>query len=112
MKPPFRRVTLSYVIDANGLQFDPAPDGTYHGQFEYAVNVYNPGDGKLINSNDMAAKPALPPAVYQSMLTGGVKVHQDIDLPATGQYILRVGVHDIATDRVGAIEIPVTVPMP
>jgi len=112
MKPPFRRVTLSYVIDANGLQFDPAPDGTYHGQFEYAVNVYNPGDGKLINSNDMAAKPALPPAVYQSMLTGGVKVHQDIDLPATGQYILRVGVHDQTTDRVGAVEIPVTVPMP
>jgi len=54
----------------------------------------------------MSAKPALPPAVYQSMLTSGAKLHQDIDIPAKGEYVLRIGVHDLTSDRVGALEIP------
>jgi hypothetical protein len=106
MKPPFRHVTLAYNVDINGIQFDPADDGSYHGQFEYGVNVYDAGDGKLVNSNFMSAKPALPPAVYQSMLTGGAKLKQEIDLPAKGNFVLRIGVHDLTTDRVGALEIP------
>jgi VWFA-related protein len=106
MKPPYRRLTLSYNIDLNGIQFDQSPDGAYHGQFEYAVNVYDSGDGNLLNSTAMAAKPTLPPAVYQSMLASGAKLRQDIDIPAKGDYILRIGVHDLTTDRVGAIEIP------
>jgi hypothetical protein len=108
MKPPYRRLTLSYNIDLNSLQFDQAPDGAYHGQFEYAVNVYDSGDGKLLNSSVMAAKPALLPAVYESLLTSGAKLHQDIDVPAKGGTILRIGVHDLTTDHVGAIEIPMS----
>jgi len=106
MKPPYRHLTLSYLIDLNGIQFDPSPDGNYHGQFEYAVNVYNSADGRLLNSSALAAKPSLPPAAYQSMLASGAKLRQEIDVPATGEYILRVGVHDLTSDRVGAIEIP------
>jgi VWFA-related protein len=106
MKPPYRHLTLSYLVDLNGIQFDPSPDGNYHGQFEYAVNVYDSANGRLLNSSALAAKPSLPPAAYQSMLAGGAKLHQEIDVPATGEYILRVGVHDLTTDHVGAIEIP------
>jgi len=108
MKPPYRHLTLSYNIDINGIQFDQSPDGNVHGQFEFAVNVYDPDDGKLVNSNTMAAKPSLPPDVYQSMLNSGVNLRQEIAVPAKGEYILRVGVHDLTTDHVGAIEIPVS----
>lgn len=106
MKPPYRHLTLSYPVDLNGIQFDPSPDGNCHGQLEYAVNVYDPADGRLLNSSALAAKPSLPPAVYQSMLASGAKFRQEIDVPATGDCILRVGVHHLTTDRVGAIEIP------
>jgi len=106
MKPPYRHLTLSYLVDLNGIQFDPSTDGNYHGQFEYAVNVYDPADGRLLNSSALAAKPSLPPAIYQSMLANGAKLHQEIDVPATGDYVLRIGVHDLTTDRVGALEIP------
>jgi VWFA-related protein len=106
MKPPFRRLSLVYTIDLNGIQFDPSPDGVYHGQFEYAVNVYDSATGQLVNSSALAAKPALPPAVYQSMLATGAKLRQEIDLPAKGDYILRLGVHDLTTDSVGALEFP------
>jgi hypothetical protein len=56
----------------------------------------------------MAAKPSLPPAVYQSMLDSGANLRQEIAVPAKGEYILRIGVHDLTTDHVGAIEVPVS----
>ncbi len=105
MKPPYRHLSLAYLVDLKTLQFDPSSDGAYHGQFEYAVNVYD-NDGRLINSSTMAAKPALPPNVYQSMLANGVKLHQDIAVPAKGDYTLRIGLHDLTTEHVGAIEVP------
>jgi VWFA-related protein len=108
MKPPYRHLTLNYNIDINGIQFDSSPDGSYHGQFEYAVMVYNNDDGKTVNSSVMAAKPNVPLAVYQSMLDSGANVRQEVAVPAKGDYILRIGVHDMTTDHVGAIEIPVS----
>ena len=36
-----------------------------------------------------------------------------IQVPAKGSYFLRLGVHDTATDRVGALEIPIDrIPIP
>jgi VWFA-related protein len=106
MKPPYRHLTLSYSVDAGGIQFDKADDGNFHGQFEYAVDVYDTGSGKLLNSNVLMAHPSLPPAVYKSILDNGAKLHQTIDVPARGQYVLRIGIHDMTTQRLGAIEVP------
>jgi VWFA-related protein len=108
MKPPYRHLTLNYNIDINGIQFDSSPEGSYHGQFEYAAMVYDNSDGKTVNSSVMVAKPNVPPAVYQSMLDSGANLRQEIAVPAKGDYILRIGVHDLTTDHVGAIEIPVS----
>jgi hypothetical protein len=106
MKPPYRHITLNYNIDINGIQFDASTDGSYHGQFEYAAVVYDNSDGKVVNSSVMAAKPNVPLGVYQSMLDSGANLRQEIAVPAKGDYILRIGVHDLTTDHVGAIEIP------
>jgi len=106
MKPPYRRLTLSYQLDIRNIEFAQSPDGLFHGQFEYAVNVYDAGDGKLLNSSQMAAKPAMPLAAYQSLFTSGAKLHQEIDVPAKGDYVLRIAFHDLTTGHIGALEIP------
>lgn len=105
-KPPYRHITLTYTIDIRGIQFDPTDDLVYHAQFEYLVNVYDAADGKLVNSSAMATKPNLPAAVYKSMLASGAKLRQEIDVPAKGDYVLRIGVHDLNNNHIGAIEIP------
>jgi VWFA-related protein len=106
MKPPYRRYHLDYVIDMNNMDFDLSPDGNYRCDFEYGVRVYNADGDEIVNSVSTTVSPILPPAVYRSMLIGGANAHQEIDVPATGVYFLRVGVHDLSSDRVGAIEIP------
>ncbi len=105
MVPPFRRFAVIFAIDANSLQFGTSADGNYHAEFDYAVSVYDAGNGQLLNSSIMVNRPNLPPSRYQSVLKGGALLRQIIDVPSKGDYILRIGVHDVATDRVGAIEV-------
>jgi hypothetical protein len=108
MHPPYRRYSISYVIDVHGIQFAPALDGNYRGDFEYGVRVYNADGDEVMNSVSKTVSPILPPSVYKSMLSGGANAHQEIDVPATGDYFLRIGVHDLSSDRVGTIEVPTT----
>ena len=106
MKPPYRHFTISYSIDVHGIDFATSPDGNYRGNFEYGVRVYNAGGDEIVNSVSTIISPILPPTVYRSMLRGGANASQQIDVPATGDYFLRIAVHDLASDRVGAIEVP------
>jgi VWFA-related protein len=106
MKPPYRRYTISYSIDVHGIDFATSPDGNYRGNFEYGVRVYNADGDEIVNSVSTTISPILPPTVYRSMLRGGANASQQIDVPATGDYFLRIAVHDLASDRVGAIEVP------
>jgi hypothetical protein len=108
MHPPYRHYDLAYVIDIHGIDFNTSPDGNYRGDFEYGVRVYNADGDEVLNSTAKTVSPILPPAVYKSMLNGGANAHQEIDVPATGNYFLRIAVHDLATGRVGSIEIPTT----
>jgi VWFA-related protein len=106
MKAPYRHYTIAYAIDVNNIAFAPSPDGNYRGDFEYGVNVFNADGDEMVNSASKEVSPILPPAVYQSMLKGGANAHQEIAVPATGEYFIRIAVHDLTSDRVGAIEVP------
>lgn len=106
MKPPYRRYSISYVIDVNGIDFTQSIDNNYRGDFEFGAVVYNADGDAVVNSASKTVSPIVPPAVYQSMLRGGANAHQEIAVPATGDYFLRIAVHDLRSDHVGAVEIP------
>jgi hypothetical protein len=48
----------------------------------------------------------VPAAEYESRQQSGWNFHQNIDTPAKSEYFLRIGVRDIGSDRVGAVEVP------
>jgi VWFA-related protein len=106
MHAPYRRISISYSIDVHGIAFSPSPDGNYRGGFEYGVRVYNAAGDEIVNSAVKTVDPILLPSVYRSMLAGGANAHQEIDVPAKGDYFLRIAVHDLNSNHVGALEIP------
>jgi hypothetical protein len=54
---------------------------------------------------------SLPTATYTKVLQHGLQMSQLISVPQDpkhkGEYYLRIALHDVPGDRVGAIEIPV-----
>ena len=103
-----RRLALSLNIDIRSIDFQQTLDSNYRARFEYAVRVYNPEGDQLLNSAINTVSPILVPPIYQSMRTTGANAHLDIAVRRTGDSVLRVAVHDLTSDRVGAIEIPVS----
>jgi VWFA-related protein len=105
MKAPFRHMAVTYTIDIGNMSFERGGDGRYRADFEFGVMVYD-ADGKLVNTASKQVRPVVSEAAYASMQKDGAVAHEEVDVPAKGEYWLRVGVHDLASDKVGAVEVP------
>jgi hypothetical protein len=105
MKAPFRHMAVTYKIDIGNMSFERGGDGRYRADFEFGVMVYD-ADGKLVNTASKQVRPVVSEAAYASMQKDGAVAHEEVDVPAKGEYWLRVGVHDLASDKVGAVEVP------
>ena len=58
--------------------------------------------------NWVVRKPALdlPSGPYKEMMSNGVRVHLEIDIPQ-GDYLLRTGIYDLRSGTAGTLGIPV-----
>jgi hypothetical protein len=68
--------------------------------------VYNNQGEKLITASNRLYR-YLTPADYAQLLKGGMAFHQEISVPVKGQYFVRTAIHDMISDRVGAVEVPI-----
>lgn len=106
MQPPYRSYTLDALVDIHNLQMAHTAQGEYQGILEFTALVYN-SDGDVVNSEVRLAHLLLPPARYAYVLAHGLTANGTIDVPLKGTYFIRIGLRDPASNRVGAVEIPV-----
>jgi VWFA-related protein len=104
---PYRRYVLDFIVDARNLRFAVTPDGKYHCAVEFVTVVYNQ-DGAVVNTAHEKVTPSMPAQVFADVRKNGATFHQEISVPAKGEYFLRSAIHDLATDHVGAIEVPIS----
>jgi len=105
-KGPYRRYLLDYAADPRNIAFQATPDGVYHGAVEFTVIVYD-AEGNMMNYLNNSIRANLSTENYAKVLRTGLPFHQEISVPEKGEYFLRLGIHDMTADRVGAVEIPV-----
>jgi hypothetical protein len=103
---PFRRFFIDLEADPGAIEFTTTPDGNHHCSVEFVTFVYD-RDGAMVDAIDTPVKANLTPARYLAVLHSGLPFHQEVSVPAKGEYFLRTAVHDKQTDRVGAVEVPV-----
>lgn len=103
---PFRNYTLLLRADAHRIAVTRSPDGVRHGKVLFALQVYN-AEGQPVNSFTETESFNLGPAPYRELLVSGLLAKTEIAIPVKGNYFLRLGVHDLTGDRIGAFEIPV-----
>jgi hypothetical protein len=106
-KGPYQRYTAQFGIDAHDLSCPPNPDGTYTCNFDAMILVYG-ADGVALNSAGAGIHANIPATTYASLLRTGIHFNQEVSVPAKGEYFLRVGIHDDNTNKVGAVELPVS----
>ena len=103
---PFRNYTVKIDTDARSLHMTKTTDGIRHGAVQFVTAVYT-SSGQMINALQTTATFDLRDATYQKLLRTGLRVAQQVAVPVKGNYFLRIGVHDLGDDRVGALELAV-----
>jgi hypothetical protein len=106
---PLVRYDIQYLIPARQITFSPGPGGTRKCTIAIDLAAYDVY-GKLISglSQTITSSP-LTEEQYRKFLQRPFQPFQQIDLPP-GETFLRVGVLDGVSDKVGTLEIPLTVP--
>jgi hypothetical protein len=89
------------------IALEDAPDGTRKDSLELALTAYD-GEGKALNSVGQVGAVAIKPEMLARFLAAPFEIPLELDLPA-GALFVRVGVLDRTSNKVGTLEIPVTV---
>jgi VWFA-related protein len=103
---PYRRFAVTFITNPKELNWTVTPDGAHRCTLEFMTFVYE-GDGTRINVQYNGIDAAIPEAQFASVENGNIKYVQQISVPAKGDYYLRLGMRDIGSDHVGAVELPV-----
>jgi hypothetical protein len=103
---PFRTYNLQIRADAHALRLTRTADGKHQGKLDLVTVVYDPM-GHQVNALMSSVDANFSDATYRQLLAGGLILRQQIAVPVKGNYFLRVGVHDLGSDHIGALEIPV-----
>jgi VWFA-related protein len=126
---PLTRYSFAYAIPARQIAFTTDPKGIHRGSLELDIAVYDgspgvsdqkgsdqkggdqAGNAQLLTGLSQTINMPLSDARYQQFIQGPFRFTQQLDLPP-GPLFLRIGVLDPTANRIGTLEIPLTVPKP
>jgi len=101
---PWHRYGVNYQIDPSGLIFFHGADGKVHADFDLVVFVYS-ADGTVLNMLVNSGHVADTLEGVRQLMKQGIYSHQEISVPAKGEFFLRIAVHDLHRDHYGAVEV-------
>jgi VWFA-related protein len=107
LKGPIQRYSVDLLTDARGLRLASGDGGARLARLEYTLVAFDP-DGKRLNYADDGFQFTIRPSQYDMVMQRGLPFHGELDLPR-GEVFLRIAVHDLASDHVGSLEIPLHV---
>jgi hypothetical protein len=104
LKAPYRRVTVHFSALPNAITFTPQADGRRDASVSFDVYVYAE-DGTLLLTNGRELKLHLTPQDYKRIMGSVLSMDLAVSVPSARGGFLRMGVEDMPTGRVGALEV-------
>lgn len=106
LKGPFRRYNIDLVSFAGDLSLKPGPNESHSGAVQLIAYLYDP-DGRLVNAAGHSVSFNLPPDDYKKFLQSVFRMHLEVSAPLKRETYLRIGLHDLNSNRFGVVEVPV-----
>jgi hypothetical protein len=105
-----QRYSIDHAVSFSDLRFHLTPEGKYHGVMNFMVTAFD-REGKQVASQVSEMNADLRPEAMKDIQAGGVRIHQEIDVPVNGA-VMRLGVEDVGNSHIGTLEIRLPVPAP
>ena len=104
---PYERLVVYVAAVPGDFKITTTPEGKHRLAAELQTIVYN-GNGDTLNQATARVVSDLDDKQFASVERVGLQFRQEISVPVKGTNFLRMGLHDLRTDHVGAVEIPVS----
>jgi len=102
-----KKTRINYTIDIRGIDFTDTPEHRKRAVIDCIAVAFTQAGmpaGQISNAMDAT----LGPADYESAQRTGLVVKQELELPP-GKYNLRMGVMDRGSQKIGTLDVPLTV---
>jgi hypothetical protein len=103
-------VQVKFAVDPHTVVFNRTEDGFEHAEVSCIAWAF-PVKGKAIGSGGGTTNAKLDADTFQKVMKSALPCSQSLDL-TPGNYMLRLGIIDQASKRIGALTAWVTVPDP
>jgi VWFA-related protein len=103
----YRNYAVQYAVRANQFRLLASPDQTSFAAGLEVLAILYDAQGKMVNSKKGKLSASFASPTDPKIQTASVTANLNIQVPVQGNYFLRLCVSDTATDKVGALEIPV-----
>jgi hypothetical protein len=102
-----KTVRIDYAVDSHDISFSDAPDQRKHAAVDF-MSVARDGDFKTAGYSTDTVEADFLPAVYKQIMQTGFPAHQELELKP-GTYMLRLGVIDRGSQKIGTVDLPITI---
>jgi VWFA-related protein len=104
---PLVRYDFNYTLSPDQITLTDAPNSQRQGAIEFTVAAYD-GTGEMLNVIRQTASITLTPFQLTTFYQREIPMHLQLDLPP-GPIFLRAAIRDIPSNKLGTLEIPLTV---
>jgi VWFA-related protein len=103
VKGPAVHYSVEFSINPSQIQFYTSPSHQYRSRVAFSAIAFD-ADGEMLNADIGVFAVPLSAEVYAAAERDALHIRTGIDLPLRTAY-LRVGMHDLTTEKIGAFEI-------
>jgi VWFA-related protein len=103
-----KTVRIDYAIDAHDVTFTETADHQKKTSVDFVTTAWDK-DLKLVAHKAETVDTTLRSDQYQQIMRTGLPNHQELDLKP-GTYTLRMGVLDRGSQKIGTVDVPLTIP--
>jgi len=105
---PLVRYELQSMLPARQILFTDGPDGPHRGSLEFDIVADDVYRNRIPGLSQTVSLPPLTAEQVQQFLSKPFPLYQQLDLPP-GEILLRAGILDGVSEKVGTLEIPLAV---
>jgi VWFA-related protein len=100
-------VEIGMLVDAHAISFNKSSDGRQSADLQF-IAVATTADGKPSASFSEFFRQPVTKEQLDSLLKTGIQLNKQLQLPA-GSYVLRLGIMDRLANRIGTLDVPLTI---
>jgi hypothetical protein len=102
-----KAVRIDYAVDSHDIGFNDTADQKKHAALDF-MSVARDRDFKVAGYSTDTVEADFLPAVYKQIMQTGFPAHQELELKP-GTYTLRLGVIDRGSQKIGTVDLPITI---